>query len=144
MFDTIIEYRTTVLIQGVSLPTRQGHALFISYQSNLCSMKGRKTMKELQLTRGYFAHVDDDDHERLKHHNYFAVESSKPHLTYACRKSKGKRVWLAYDVLNLDQQEIKARRAAITYLDGNRLNCCKSNLSVQTRSRIIEKALKNK
>nr|DAL64279.1 MAG TPA_asm: hypothetical protein [Bacteriophage sp.]DAU00608.1 MAG TPA: hypothetical protein [Bacteriophage sp.]DAX04428.1 MAG TPA: hypothetical protein [Bacteriophage sp.] len=29
MFDTIIEYRTTVLTQGVSLPTRQGHAIFI-------------------------------------------------------------------------------------------------------------------
>lgn len=99
-------------------------------------------MKELQLTRGYFAHVDDEDFERLSKHKYFAVESSKPSLTYACRKSGGKRVWLAYDVLKLDHKDIKERRAAVTYLDGNRLNCCKSNLSVQTKSRIIEQAIK--
>lgn len=100
-------------------------------------------MKELPLTRGYFAHVDDEDYERLRNYKYFAVESSKPHLTYACRKSGGKRVWLAYDVLKLNHTEIKERRAAVTYLDGNRLNCCKSNLSVWTKSRIIEKAIKN-
>lgn len=98
-------------------------------------------MKELQLTRGYFAHVDDEDYKRLRNYKYFAVESSKPYLTYACRKSGGKRVWLAYDVLKLDHNDIKERRAAITYLDGNRLNCCKSNLVVQTKSRIIEQAI---
>lgn len=97
-------------------------------------------MTLIQLTKGYHAIIDDCDAERINKHRYFVVESKAPHLSYACRKQGGKRVWLAYDVLGLDREDVKDSRAAITYLNGNRLDCRRENLQVQTVSSIITKA----
>ena len=97
-------------------------------------------MKLIPLTKGYSAIVDDVDAVRLANKRYFVGESKAHHLSYACRKQGGKRVWLAYDVLGLTPEDTKEQRAAITFLNGDRLDCRRENLQVQTISKIITMA----
>lgn len=97
----------------------------------------------IELTKGYSAIIDAEDYDKVKDYHYFAVDSQGGRWVYACRKEKGKRVWLAYDVLGLSRDEVAKAGLFITYKDGNSLNCSKENLKVSTRSEITTVACNN-
>lgn len=84
------------------------------------------TVKEIQLTQGYVAMVDDEDFERVNKHNWHAIVSYKTsHVNvYAVRgvASNGTvvRLWLHKVILNTLRQ--------VDHIDNNGLNNCRSNL----------------
>lgn len=60
--------------------------------------------KEIPLTRGYVALVDDDDYERLSQYKWYARKSQSGKF-YAARKSpsengKQKHIWMHREIMN--------------------------------------------
>jgi hypothetical protein len=96
-------------------------------------------LKEIQLTQGKFAIVDDEDFDRLNSVKwYYARRSVKnvEHLpgyavrNYRLENGKRKTRYLAQDVLKVDD-EVK-----ITYLNKNTLDNRKENLKIANLSEI--------
>lgn len=91
-------------------------------------------MKEIKLTQGYIALVDDVSFEKVKDKKYFAVTSPKSPNVYACRKVKGKRVWLAYDILGVDRDECRKKNLVIDHINNDTLDNRLENLRLATIS----------
>lgn len=85
-------------------------------------------MKEIQLTQGKFALVDDDDYERLSQFKWQATKASAKHVWYAgsnFKTEEGSR-WL-----RMHRLIMKATRGQdVDHIDGNGLNNTKANLRV--------------
>jgi len=95
-------------------------------------------MKEIPLTRGHVALVDDEDFERVNQHKW-CVMFAKNNRKYAVRMStqvNGKRhvVYLHRFVLNLPRFCDDEQRRDADHEDHNGLNNQKYNLRVATRS----------
>lgn len=93
-------------------------------------------MRLIQLTKGYFAQVDDEDFEAL---NKFEWRLSNPNRSmYAVRDdySKIKRGGNGKTKIVLMHREIMGDIGGqiIDHIDGNGLNCQKSNLRIANRS----------
>jgi hypothetical protein len=89
-------------------------------------------MRTLPLSQGYVALVDDEDFERLSKYKWHALICRRKDgsilQVYATRCfRRGKTVLLQREVMNPSPSQY------ISPVDGNTLNCQKSNLSVVTR-----------
>lgn len=87
-------------------------------------------MKEIKLTRGFIALVDDEDYDTLNQVKWFAQVSNK--TVYAARNGRGvdgRRVYLYMHrvVLNAPVGVL------VDHRDGNGLNCQRANLRQCTR-----------
>lgn len=96
-------------------------------------------MKEIKLTQGQIAFVDDEDYDFLMKWKWFA---DKGHTTfYARARHKGKHIKLHRIILGVTNPEVH-----VDHKDHNGLNNCKSNLRIATRSqnKINQRKLPNK
>jgi len=75
-------------------------------------------MKEIKLTKGYVALVDDDDFKYLSQYNWIATVGR--HTVYAI-KSKS-REWMHRVIMNTPKSK------EVDHIDGNGLNNSRSNL----------------
>lgn len=87
-------------------------------------------MKEINLSRGMKALVDDEDFEYLNQDKWFALKTGKSH--YAFRNEldvtgKHKYVYMHREILNPSQGVL------VDHIDGNGLNNQRSNLRECTR-----------
>lgn len=89
-------------------------------------------MKEIPLTRGLVAIVDDEDYAEFSKFKWFAHKSG-----YAVRKvphpskpRKGALIWMHRSIFNLPLGD----KREVDHFDGNRLNNMRSNLRVCNRS----------
>lgn len=87
-------------------------------------------MKELRLTRGYVALVDDEDFDRCSAYEWQVLVKYKSngHISsaYAVQK-RGSKMLLHRFILCVTDPSIR-----IDHEDRNGLNCCKSNLRIAT------------
>ena len=93
-------------------------------------------MKKIPLTQGKFATVDDDDYDFLsqwKWHFSKGYAARKPYTTV-----DGKYVTIARQLLG------QHGFSKIAYLDGNKLNCQRSNLIETVKTQYLGKAKKRK
>ena len=78
-------------------------------------------MKEVQLTQGKVALVDDDDFERVSKYNWCYLK-----IGYACSRIKNKIILLHNFIMDY------SKNMKIDHKDRNRLNCQKNNLRFAT------------
>jgi hypothetical protein len=83
-------------------------------------------VKELALTQGLVAFVDDEDFERLSKYKWCAGGAKK--CRYAQRRSCCGIVYLHHDVLQIDRMALDGK--VVDHIDMNRLNNCKTNLRI--------------
>jgi hypothetical protein len=83
-------------------------------------------MKQIQLTRGYTALVDDEDYERINAHRWCALVNLR--RARAVRRKSGKFVYMHHEVLQLSPAEIWPQE--VDHIDRNSLNNSKKNLRV--------------
>lgn len=111
-------------------------ALVLSAQLDaLCTGKGYFFMKQIPLTQGKFALVDDEDYEYLNQFNWVYHKGKKEKTAYAQRYNKttnGKQSCLSMhrEILGL----ITNDGVEADHKDGNGLNNQKTNLRIATRS----------
>jgi len=93
-------------------------------------------MKEIKLTQGYIAKVDDDDFEKLSKHKWYAVVSKTKNLkrVYAVRMvrlgvNKRETIRMHRDILGIRDNNIKT-----DHKDHDTLNNQKSNIRQCTSS----------
>lgn len=81
-------------------------------------------VKEIPLTQGLVALVDSVDFDRVSQHKWFAVNGG-----YAQSNSAGlpRRTWLHRFILGLGREKIE-----VDHVNGDRLDCRKSNLRLAT------------
>jgi hypothetical protein len=89
-------------------------------------------MKELQLTRGYSALLDDADFEKLSANKWMANVNG--YQVRACRQyrveGKVKQIYLHHAVLNVDPAQLKAEGKEVDHINGNPLDNRKENLRI--------------
>jgi len=63
-------------------------------------------MKEIPLTNGQNAKVDDEDYEYLSHYTWYAYYDSQKQMTYAAHDTPaGRRVFMHDVIMGLDTLE---------------------------------------
>ncbi len=87
-------------------------------------------VKELPLTQGLVALVDDEDFERLSKYKWCA--GGAKNYRYGQRRACCGIVYLHHEVLQIDRAALKGLE--VDHIDRNRLNNCKSNLRLVTRA----------
>ena len=100
-------------------------------------------MRLIQLTKGQYAQIDDEDFERV---NAFKWHASAQGRTgdryYACRfkyvKGKKVKVWLHRFVMGLPDSIEGYDPLVVDHDDGDGLNCQKENLSAVPWSKNLE------
>lgn len=84
-------------------------------------------MKEIKLTRGKFAIVDDEDYESLIKFNWYANKShTRDNWYVVCSKminGKGASIYMHRHIMG-----VVDRKVFIDHIDGNGLNCQKNNM----------------
>lgn len=80
-------------------------------------------MKEIELTQGKFAMVDDEDYEKLSNHEWCAALVR--HVWYAHRRIGRTTISMHRVVMGLGNEEVQ-----VDHIDGNGLNNQKSNLRI--------------
>lgn len=89
-------------------------------------------MRQIELTRGYFAQVDDEDFDRCNALRWCAMPSR--HTVYAKRGELDEETGKRYTVL-LHRFIMDADLGSqIDHRDRNGLNCCKYNLRIATQT----------
>jgi hypothetical protein len=83
-------------------------------------------MKEIKLTQGKVAMVDDEDFERINAHKWCAVDFAGKF--YAGRSENGKSAYMHREVLGTVPTGIE-----VDHIDGDGLNCQRNNLRFVTR-----------
>lgn len=83
-------------------------------------------MKEIKLTQGRFALIDDEDYELIAKHKWYAVNYHDHY--YAVMEIKGKQIKMHRLILNAPNN------TDIDHIDGDGLNNQKSNLRLCTAS----------
>lgn len=88
-------------------------------------------MREIPLSKGMSALVDDEDYERVSQHKWYASNESRGTKWYAIRRItiEGKRlkIRLHHFVLGIKSSDL-APGEVVDHLDHNGLNCQKGNL----------------
>lgn len=85
-------------------------------------------MKEIELTRGMVAILDDEDFDRLGSQKWHAHETG-PGIFYALRhspESRAKKLYLHREVLGVRDHR------KVDHVNGNRLDCRRENLRICT------------
>jgi hypothetical protein len=83
-------------------------------------------MKEIRLTKGYVALVDDEDFERVNQFKWSAKEC--PNTVYAQRGHDGRHTMLHRFILRITDPKIK-----VDHWDGDGLHNWQQNLRIATR-----------
>ncbi len=90
-------------------------------------------MREIQLTKGYIALVDDEDYERVNQYKWYAKTHKKKNTVYAGHvfrdKNKRKEKQLHRFILNLTDSKV-----LVDHVDRNGLNNQKYNLRTCTKA----------
>jgi len=92
--------------------------------------------KQIKLTRGYFAIVDDDDYEYLSQWNWYALVT--PRIVYAIRqkqKNKKRKVFLMHrEILErkLGRNLLPFPKEVVDHVNRNGLDNRKNNLRAST------------
>ncbi len=97
-------------------------------------------MKEIPLTRGYVALVDDEDYERVSQFKWYASVRRK--TVYAQREVGGTAQKMHRLILGLEPGD----KSLVDHVDHNGLNNCRSNIRVCTHAenqRNVEKHCDN-
>ena len=83
-------------------------------------------MKNIKLTKGKFAKVDDEDYEYLNQWKWYASHCPSGNIWYAQRSAynNGKRKTIKMHRLIIDAN----KKNVVDHIDGNGLNNTKSNL----------------
>ncbi len=84
-------------------------------------------MKQIKLTKGLYALVDDDKFDLLNQYSWSANYSKKDNCYRATAWIQGRNQWMHRIVLNLDSKDLK-----VVHLNGNRLDNRIENLKVVT------------
>jgi hypothetical protein len=84
-------------------------------------------VKEIPLTKGYTALVDDEDYERVSTLSWNAIPQE--HTVYAASWQNGKTIYLHRFILGITDCKIK-----IDHEDHNGLNCQRYNMRVCTQT----------
>ena len=87
--------------------------------------------KPIDLTQGYIAYLDPEDHERASLLLWCAAVRVGSNKVYAVRSVNGRHQRLGQFVLDTTE--------TVRYIDGNPLNCCKSNLEIVSRAELSQK-----
>lgn len=87
-------------------------------------------MKQIPLTQGLFAIVDDEDFERLNTYKWHV--SSRGNISYAARKVMDKNIYMHREVLGSPNNMV------VDHIDGNGLNNSRLNLRSCTQSENIK------
>lgn len=93
----------------------------------LLAFQGVEHMREIPLTQGKVAIVDDDDFEELNKFKWYANANGFKGRVYAVRSSK-KRIRMHRQIMGFPE------RMDIDHINGNTLDNRKSNLRIATRS----------
>ena len=83
-------------------------------------------MKEISLTKGAVALVDDEDFDRITQHSWYLWHGCATR-TYTRPQRSGRRlakISMQREVLRLSEGE----KFRVSHIDGNKLNNCKANL----------------
>ena len=103
--------------------------------------KGEAGMKEIPLTQGTFAIVDDEDYEWLNKYKWFlSISCSSAYATRSARREEGRQhtIFMHREILQCD------RGFVIDHKNGNHLDNRRSNLRVATRSQNAANAKKRR
>lgn len=96
--------------------------------------------KEIELTQGKFAIVDDDDYEWLNKHKWCACKSRK---TWIAKRGIGGRNNRTYELMHRAIMK-PPKDVWIDHIDGNALNNTRENLRFCTRYQNQQNRPKNK
>jgi hypothetical protein len=90
-------------------------------------------MRQIPLTQGMVALVDDDNYEQLAEHRWCYQKERRKHTGYAVRA--GPRISGRYQTIWMHRVIMEAgREQRVDHSDGNGLNNCKANLRFCTDS----------
>lgn len=103
-------------------------------------------MKEINLTKGFVARVDDGDYEALSRHKWTAVVTGKNiKRTYAYRRVGWSNETRRYAGAIYMHREIMGAGAGfdVDHINGDTLNNSRSNLRIATRSQNLANNRRN-
>ena len=98
-------------------------------------------MKEIELTKGFSATIDDDDFDRVNLHSWCvrSVRTSQYATTWVRKGDKASTIDLHRFILKLIDPKL-----FVDHIDHNGLNCTKSNLRICTNKQNLHNRLPNK
>lgn len=91
-------------------------------------------MKEIKLTQGKVALVDDEDYEELNKYKWYANKIRNTYYAMRHMSKNHKKIILMHrEVMDL------SNKMFVDHIDGNGLNNCKSNLRAVTNRQNLQK-----
>lgn len=92
-------------------------------------------MKEIELSQGYVAFIDDVAFEEISRYKWHVLDSH-PIIRYASRweYSPKRSIRMHHSVLNIHPKWLRDNNLVVDHIDRNGLNNQKANLRIATRS----------